>query len=294
MMYHDICPISHDLVGMRVEQTPNDKPPAKHRSHDEKMQYVANVITAITGVGGIVGGVIAYFAGQILWVIPLVAALIFMFFALCNRKWRLAGLSLLVIAFVALTGAITYSLQNGKPATAAQSSAANTTSSTTPPSRTATTSASASSSAATSSSANGKRPRVLVDNDTITLKRYQAIDVDQPGQEAKDSSGATGALDLYFSAQGLPGRIVAHDSESVFVPPRDLDHYTACADQFDPHASDRNLEYGIGAYEGSGFCFKTSDSHMAWAGVAGVEQPVQSAAATAVMLHVIVWDELLQ
>lgn len=245
------------------------------RSHHEWVQYLANIITLLTGIGSVVGVAL----GQPLLVIGAVAALIFMIVALAKHWWKTAVFSFAVVLVVVGVGTIGYFVQHDA-ATAK------------PGATTATHQSPATAASTSPSSVAG--PKALLDKE-VTLNRHDAVDVDaNPPVVSTGQNGAVGDNDIYFDPAGLPGSLVAHDAEAVFFPATGVtDFYHACSDQFDPSASDRDSGVAGFVSMGSGFCFKTSAGNMAYASVVAVNQPVSSEAAQSVSAHVIVWGKPL-
>jgi hypothetical protein len=251
----------------------------EHRRHSQHglVQYIANVVTIVSGLGS----VIALVSGQYLWAVPTVAALAFAVYSLRNRRWKPAAFGLAVVMLAAAAGAASYPQHGGHKSPRAG---------TTNPG--AADSSPAPAAAAASSPAASPSPKLLVNSD-VTLERHAAVDVDQAEpQVLQNQTGADGNLDLYFDPSA--DSIIAYDAEGVLNPGQGItDPHAACADQFDPASSDRNVNpYGY-VSEGSGFCFRTSSSRMAYAVVVATDQPEASEAPQAVTLHVIVWDNAL-
>jgi hypothetical protein len=248
-------------------------------SQQDLVQYAANVVTVISGLGGVT----ALFSGQLIWAVPAVAGLAFTMYSLKNHRWKPATFGLAAVMLAGATGAAGYSRHAGQKDRQARSANPGAASSSPAPAP-----------AGTSSSPASSAPRVLLDSD-VTLERHAAADVDgAKPQVLRNQAGADGTLDIYFDPSGLPGTIIAHNAEGVFNPGEGItDAYAACKDQFDVTSSDRNANlYGY-VSTGSGFCLKTSASRMAYAVVVAIDQPVKSEAPQTVTLHVTVWDEAL-
>lgn len=263
-----------------MDHSPNDNPQRKRRSNDDRMQYAANIVTVLTGLGAAVGA----FTGQLLFLLPAIAAAVFMVYSLVHHRWKSAVFGLIVVVLASVVAFA--NTPHDQPAAAGAGNQPSTTTTAKSPTQ--------SSDQTPSSTAASGQPKKLVDNDNITLQRSQGIDVDKPDQTPQSADGATGPLDLYFDPGGLPGSLIAHDSETIYGASNTTNPYATCTNAFDPHTSYHNSQPWGGIYAGDGYCFKTSDGHMAWVGVTAKTQPVASESATAVSLHVIVWDKSIE
>jgi hypothetical protein len=250
----------------------------RHRSQHDRVQYIANVVTVISGLCSL----IALFSGQLLWVLPAVAALVFTGYSLKNHRWKPAAFGLAVVMFALAIGASSYLQPAGQGAPGTH-----------PVVLGATSSAKAPAEADASASPASAVPRTLSDSE-VRLVRYAAVDVDQAHPQALPNQvGADGSLDLYFDPSDGPS-IVAHDAEAVLTPSEGTtDPYGSCTDQFDDTMGDHDFNPSGSLSLGSGFCFKTSADRMAYAVVVAVEPPVPTGTPLAVTLHVTVWDVVL-
>jgi hypothetical protein len=240
------------------------------------VQYGTNIITALTGIGGIMA---AFYSGHALWAIPVIVAValaaIFMVYSLRNHRWKSATFGLAVVLVVSVAGAMVY-MRPGTTASHATTGQNNSPSASSPDHTAATTSAN----------------KPLTDQE-VTLQRHDAVDVDQAQLPVTTGqSGVTGKQDLYFDPSGLPGAVLAYGGMVYNTSNPDITAaHNACADQFDPTSSKRNINPSAFLSIGYTFCFLTSERRMAWGSVVAVDQPISSSAAKSVTLHVMVWDK---
>lgn len=238
-------------------------------------QYGASIVTVI-------GGVMTVLSGQLLWLLPVGAALAFFVYALRARRWALATTSLTAVVVVTLGTAI-YMHKDAPPeipsASQNQSSTAK--------------SPEANSPARSSAVAGAKstEPKRLFDGEVI-LKRHEAVDIDLAEPVvAGGKNSASGDFDLYLDPSGLPGTVRSHREKGVYSTSATSDYYDVCVAQFDPSTSGRNHNLWVYLYPGYSFCFESSDGRMTWGRVVEVDQPVRSQGAMAVTMHIVVWDK---
>lgn len=251
----------------------NQQPTRAERA-ERVMQNVANLAT-------IVGSVVALLSDQLVWLLPSVIAIAFLFFALRHGRLAAAFVSTVVIAVAVFVGVSSYMNVNvgWPPLIPGTPTAQATTTSHSPIPDTVTTEP---------KEDNNNTPNKVFDGE-VTLERYDSVDVDvSPAKIAHDQDGAVGEGDLFLDPTSFPGALYAHGSATVYLVSLGTNNpdqaYAACS-------SSRNASPFGFVSKGSAICFKTSEGRMTWAAIGAVHQPTLADPATSVTLRVIVWDE---
>jgi hypothetical protein len=137
--------------------------------------------------------------------------------------------------------------------------------------------------------AGGEATGLLFDGE-VTLARLTAVDLDNPNPTVSAGEvGATGNFDLYHDKVDS---LRSHDGD-VYVYPTGAamsatKAYEICADYTGPAPSYNAVNPGLGASQGTTFCFVTSDDHLAWANVQGVDTTSHAA-----VVRVRIWNTLV-
>jgi hypothetical protein len=129
-------------------------------------------------------------------------------------------------------------------------------------------------------------PKVLVD-ETLTLDRGAAVDVDQPGGPvaADHQEGATDGYDLYHGPGIYGASIEAVNAPNVYFSLSALNPssaYLPCRDAITSREPSPSMQV-MSAYATGQFCFRTSDRHVA---IAIVNKALPDGA---LVLRAVVW-----
>ncbi len=255
------------------------------RRTESLIGVLANTTTTVTSLSGVWQAVRS---GQVWWlligIVPLAVATGYW---TVRRRWVPAGIGALAVA-VGL-GAVGLGVTGYLAGTPARPAAGSTRPTPAAASGSAAGSADPGSTASPGSAGSGSAgpdsaAKVLYAGDVV-LSRGQAVDVDRPGQPpAGDQIGATGAYDLFLDRGLAYGQIHTHGGVYPVSGSPDA-AYPECRDELDPNnPATKQYVPAETVSPGVGFCFRTSDGHVA---LAEIDSTISD---TSVLLHVLVWQ----
>ena len=123
----------------------------------------------------------------------------------------------------------------------------------------------------------------------VTLPRHTAVDLDTGNPSTSEGEiGPTGSFDLYHDTD--PDILRTHDGD-IFeypssAPMSAAKSYGICADYTGPNPSSNAVVTRARLLTGYTFCFRTSNHHLAWVTVSGVQDSSYTT-----ILRLRVWNE---